>query len=696
MRHTLTSTPRQALRPTLRRCTSALMSLTLAVAILPAAASLPTAIVDAQETGTVTELTLDIQSVSNGSASADITAPKAGDKVTLTATPNTGYKLDGWEVTEGEVTISDDNTFVMPDGNVTLKPLFVRASYSLTLTSNEFGSLSAQVFKDGSDTPTTVTEDSPGEVTYYDKFELQPQPLDENYLFSGYWDVVSGPDEDAAGTDIELYSNKTTFYMPPGDLTLKAVFNGYPCTVIQPMAYYPHYWVNDQGGHGPSISGTGDILKLERADGTVVGETDAEGIWTQEPAIRYGERVRIVPSDDEYLQPTGKYYFYQFSPEQELSEAHPIEVEVDNDGYFTVPSCSDYNNRMLYFYTILKPRDYVVETTATEGGTTQVTAGHVSFQNPDQWANGWTTVVEPDIKVEKVTGATVTRSSEVSLIDLSAVPDKGYEFAGWEVTGGTVLDSEWENKSQDANVTVYVDTGDLSFRAKFTKIDSPLVVATDAVDTAAENGTVTVSDSAPEWGEEVTLTATPEPGYEFTGWKVTEGTVEDLDLTKPETTFTMPQGGAKIEATFAKEDAPLTVVTAKPTVNPDKPDAEPVTPEDTGTVAVSNPEPEWGEKVTLTATPKPGYRFAGWKVTEGTIEKIDLTTPTTTFVMPQGGATVEAVFEEAPPATAPEEGSTGSSELTDGEIAGIVVGIIALLALIGGGAYQWMRTQGLI
>ena len=63
----------------------------------------------------------------NGEASADKTTAVEGETVTLTATPNSGYHFERWDVVTGNVTI-DDNTFTMPAESVAIKAIFARNS----------------------------------------------------------------------------------------------------------------------------------------------------------------------------------------------------------------------------------------------------------------------------------------------------------------------------------------------------------------------------------------------------------------------------------------------------------------------------------------------------------------------------------------------------------------------------------------
>ena len=72
----------------------------------------------------------------NGETTADYTEAEEGTVVTLSVTPNDGYEHIGWNIIHGDIAISDDNTFVMPDDNVTLEPIFkdVTLVYDMDLT----------------------------------------------------------------------------------------------------------------------------------------------------------------------------------------------------------------------------------------------------------------------------------------------------------------------------------------------------------------------------------------------------------------------------------------------------------------------------------------------------------------------------------------------------------------------------------
>ena len=84
-----------------------------------------------------------IREGAHGSVVADVDSAAEGEVVTLSVTPEEGYALTGWNILHGNVTISDDNTFVMPDDHVILQPQFadVTAVYTLDFSNVLAGTL---------------------------------------------------------------------------------------------------------------------------------------------------------------------------------------------------------------------------------------------------------------------------------------------------------------------------------------------------------------------------------------------------------------------------------------------------------------------------------------------------------------------------------------------------------------------------
>ena len=59
----------------------------------------------------------------HGTASASKKSAKAGETITLTATPNAGYRFKEWRVTSGSATVQN-NQFTMPDRSVAFLAVF--------------------------------------------------------------------------------------------------------------------------------------------------------------------------------------------------------------------------------------------------------------------------------------------------------------------------------------------------------------------------------------------------------------------------------------------------------------------------------------------------------------------------------------------------------------------------------------------
>ena len=87
-------------------------------------------VISAPATLTVNEpvtYAITVHGSAGGTATADKTAAAAGETVNLTATPDSGYHFERWEVVSGTITIQNDK-FIMPAENVTVKAVFDRNS----------------------------------------------------------------------------------------------------------------------------------------------------------------------------------------------------------------------------------------------------------------------------------------------------------------------------------------------------------------------------------------------------------------------------------------------------------------------------------------------------------------------------------------------------------------------------------------
>ncbi|CAL2108265.1 conserved exported hypothetical protein [Tenacibaculum sp. 190524A02b] len=163
-------------------------------------------------------------------------------------------------------------------------------------------------------------------------------------------------------------------------------------------------------------------------------------------------------------------------------------------------------------------------------------------------------------------------------VTITAVPKSGYEFDSWsgDATG-------------NSNPIVIIMNTSKVIGVSFSKIKHTLV-------TNAINGTITTDPNPTngkyEYGTVVTLTATPETGYQFDGWS------GDATGNSSPVSITI-NGDKNITANFSKIQTTLSVTNIENgslTISPD-----PV-----------NGNYEYGTEVTITAVPNNGYEFDSW------------------------------------------------------------------------------------
>ena len=151
-----------------------------------------------------------VQTDGNGTASASTTAAAAGTEITLTATPDSGYHFERWEVVSGTITIQNDK-FIMPAENVTVKAVFDRnssggggTSYAVTAPDAENGTVRVSPSRASRGTTVTIT------VTPDEGYELESLT------------VLDSQDNEITLTD--QGDGKYTFTMPSGRVTVEASF----------------------------------------------------------------------------------------------------------------------------------------------------------------------------------------------------------------------------------------------------------------------------------------------------------------------------------------------------------------------------------------------------------------------------------------------------------------------------------------
>ena len=215
------------------------------------------------------------------------------------------------------------------------------------------------------------------------------------------------------------------------------------------------------------------------------------------------------------------------------SYKHPVEIK--KGGKVTIDSTSSMvlqnnanNNNTIYF----------VESTLDNNGTLQA---NVVTKAPN---NSFSVTVKDGSTVLDV--ANVTSGETYTLP--AALPDQGYNhFVGWNDG----------SKTHDAGAQVTI-TANTIFTAVWTYIPPANPSYLISV-SQAEGGVVTANPTAAKKGDTVTLTVSPEDGYELAELTVTDFWGKDVALTANGDgtyTFTMPASQVEIEATFTQTGEP--------------------------------------------------------------------------------------------------------------------------------------------
>ena len=141
----------------------------------------------------------------NGTAYADNSDPIVGSTVTLTAVPCDNWRFKKWRVMQGDVTIDENNQFVMPAGTVWVKAVFEPVDYHITITCDTGGTAQA----------------IPAQAQKNDMIYLT-HTAEQGYRFDGF-EVVSG------GANVH---HNYWFVMPANDVVLHAVFTPIPYSAV--------------------------------------------------------------------------------------------------------------------------------------------------------------------------------------------------------------------------------------------------------------------------------------------------------------------------------------------------------------------------------------------------------------------------------------------------------------------------------
>ena len=512
------------------------------------------------------EYTVTVTTEGNGTASASPAKAVAGEEITLTATPDGGYRFKEWEVISGGVTIKDDK-FTMPDGNVEIKAIFeedappVPTEFTITVTSGGNGTASASHAKAVAGTEIRLT--------------ATPKT---GYHFKE-WEVISG--------GVTIVDDK--FLMPNDNVEVKAIFEKdappAPTDPAKPSISVTGTYTYNGSEHIATVNGydpaTMDIsgnTATDAGDYTVRvtsktgkwadGSTDAvTAAWsigkaTQEaPNGLIGVAPTTVGGSDGKISGVTDKMEYRMAGESSYTACSGTEIDNLSAGNYFVRYAEDNNH--------FASSDAAV--TVGEGASLA----------------DWTITFNAGGGSGNMDSVTVKTGTNYILPECGFTAPTDQEFKAWEI-GGT------EYKVGDS----YTVNGDTEIKALW---ENSLITPTTYTVTVSNNGngTGTATPSTAAAGTTITLTATPNKGYHFKEWQVISGGVTIKD-----DKFLMPNDNVEVKAIF-EEDAPPA------------PTEYTITYDLAGGTAEGNPDTYTIETRTFTLKnpTKSGYTFTGWSGT---------------------------------------------------------------------------------
>ena len=385
------------------------------------------------------EYTVTVTTEGNGTASASPAKAVAGEEITLTATPDGGYRFKEWEVISGGVTILDDK-FLMPNDNVEVKAIFEKdAPPAPTAPAKPSISVIGTYTYNGSEHIATVNG--------YD-----PATMD-----------ISGNTATDAGDYTVRVTSKTGKWADGSTDAVTAAWSIGKATQEAP---------NGLIGVAPTTEGGSDG-KITGVDATMEYRVESETIYTACTGIE----IENLPAGN---------YFVRYAEDHNHFASPDAEVTVGDGAQLadcTITFNGNGGSGSMEPVTVKAGTNYILpacgftapadqEFKAWEIGGAEYKVGDSYTVDRDTeikalWENSVITPTTYTVTVGNdgngTDTATPSTAAAGTTITLTATPNKGYHFKEWQVISGgvTILDDKFTMPSANVEVKAIFekDTG---------------------------------------------------------------------------------------------------------------------------------------------------------------------------------------------------------------------------------------------
>ena len=530
-----------------------------------------------------------------------------GDKVTLTAAPNIGYRFVNW--TENNEVISEESEYsfiITSDRNIIAN--FTLLDYDVIATVNieNSGAVSGTGnYYHGDEVTLTATPNIGYRfVNWTENNEVVSEESEYSFIITTDRNIVANftlLDYDVTATvNIENSGAVTGFgnYYHGDVVTLTATPNiGYRFVnwtenneVLSEESEYSFIITNDRNlvANFTLLDYDVDVVVYPANSGVVSGEGNYyhgdEVTLTAVPNVGY--RFVNWTENGEVISDNVVYTFI-VAPDRNIVANFTLldydittSVNIENSGSVTGAGNYTHGDEVILTATPNENYRFVNWTENNEVVSEESEYSFIITTDRNLVANFTLLDYDVDVVVHPANSGVVSGEGNYyhgDEVTLTAVPNIGYRFVNWTENNSVV--------SEESKYS-FIITSDRNLVANFTLLDYDVTASVNI-----ENSGVVAGFGNYYYGDEVTLTAVPNIGYRFVNW------TENNEVISEESEYSfIITSDRNIVANFTLLDYDVTT-----TVNI----------ENSGSITGAG-NYYHGDEVSLTATPNVGYRFVNW------------------------------------------------------------------------------------